>query len=88
MRVPPRTPYDGENMNAYYNNKGNNDEVDLDPPKNDDITNYNYDDFTPDTPTNGENNETIENYEEEKNEKETEDDEGNEEMMKMKMKQN
>ena len=30
----PKNPYDGEDINAYSNNKGNNDEVALDPPTN------------------------------------------------------
>ena len=57
-------PYNGENMNAYSNNKENNDEVSPNPPTNDEIINANYDKVNPDTPTNGWNNETIDNDEE------------------------
>ena len=55
-------PYDGENINAYSNNEGNNYEVAPDPLTNDVNINYNsYDEIndyqvTPDTPTNGGNN--------------------------------
>ena len=44
MREIMMTPYDGENINSYYNNEGNNDEFAPDPPTNDVNTNYNYDD--------------------------------------------
>ena len=58
----PKTPYDGENINDYSNNEGNNCDVAPDPPKYDEIINVNYNDekkyyeVTPDTSTNDKNN--------------------------------
>ena len=55
----PETPYEGENINQYYNNEGNNDDVAPAPPTNDISINTNSDyekndyEITPDTPTNG-----------------------------------
>ena len=40
-------------MNAYYNNEEKNDEVDPEPPTNDEDLNANSDEVAPDTPTNG-----------------------------------
>ena len=45
--MPPKTPYDGENINAYSNNEENNDEVVPNPPTNDEIINSNSDEVTP-----------------------------------------
>ena len=63
MRIPPKTPYDDENMNAYSNYEVNNYEVAPDPPTNNEIINANCGEVTPNTPTNGGNNETIDNDE-------------------------
>ena len=40
----PKTPYDGENMNAYYNNEEDNDEVVTGPTTDDENINDNPDD--------------------------------------------
>ena len=55
----PKTPYDGESMNAYYNNN----EVSPNPLTNNEIINDNYDEVTLYTPTNDGNNKTIDNEE-------------------------
>ena len=61
---PPKTPYDGENMNDYSNNEENNDWVTPDPPTYIQVINDNSDKVTPDKPRNVGNNQTIDNDEE------------------------
>ena len=67
MRMPPRTPYDGENINAYSDDDVNNDEVAPEPPTNYLNINDNSDgekndyEVTPDTSISGRNNEPTDN---------------------------